>query len=453
MSQSMEIGTVLGGRYKVTAHVLDSADGDQVLDGVDQVLSRPVSIVVAGQENQDHLAQSAREVATGDRSASFQILDLGLGDGTAYLIASKSNAADLLDLLVPTAPYVEPQYTDTLGAELFGSTRPDEPEQAAYVYDDGTPVIMPTAPTAVPPPPAVAPRSGSLPPTAGQPSTPSNPATTDSPKVSLWSEEDYGFINEKPASGTASAPAAAVPGENQRKASTFPSAAVAASGSVPEEAEYDDDADNAPRSGRWLIGGILVVILVGAAVFAGTQLVGQWFGNNVPAASNSQSPTGTGTEPGNSQSPVAAPVIAGVTQLVPGAVNASSFPDGRLTNLTDGNPATLWQTYEFTDDSFAAQAQSLALVVALTESSDISSVAIAQSGTSGGSFDLLVNDKASLDGAKSIGTGSFNGPDTTIAAPPATKANYVIVNFNRLPKIQAPKVYPYGLKIGEITIK
>ncbi len=460
MSQSMEIGTVLGGRYKVTAHVLDSAEGDQVLDGLDQVLSRPVSIVVAGPGNGDGLAQGAREVATGDRTAAFQILDLGLGEGTAYLIASKSNAADLLDLLVPTEPYVEPQFTDTLGEELFGTLRAGQPEQAAYVYDDdGSPVILPAAPAAVPPPPAVAPRSTELPPTTGQPSVPAAPVEEEKPKVSLWSDEDYGFINEKPAAAAGSQiPAAAAPGSaaGQRKPSTFPSSAIA-SVPLPDEAEYDDDADNAPRSGRWLIGGVLVVILVVAVVFAGTQLMGQWFGNNAPAANSSN--TGQTSSSGNSdssQSPTeapVAPVIAGVTQSVPGVVNAANFPEGRLNFLTDGNPATLWQTLEFSDDTFAAQATSLALVIQLQAKSDISSVAIAQSGTTGGSFELLVNNTAGLDGAQSIGTGSFNGPDTTIAAPPGTKASYVIINFTKLPRVQAPKFYPFGLKIGEITIK
>lgn len=477
MSQSMEIGTVLGGRYKVTAHVLDSAEGDQVLDGVDQVLSRPVSIVVAGPDNGDNLAQGTREVATGDRSAGFQILDLGLGEGTAYLIASKSNPADLLDLLVPTAPYVEPQFTDTLGEELFGSIRPEAPEQAAYVYDDGSPVPAPRPTAAVPPPPKVSPRSGSgadidatrNPPTQEAPAqTPPTQVPADEasalPKVSLWSDEDYGFINEKPTSQTGARQTGAgqtgagqaKTDSGQRKPSTFPASALA-SAPASEDAEYDEDAANAPRSGRWLIGGVLVVILVVAAVFAGTQLVGRWFGNNAPAATNSSgsqnSPSGnsTNTEPPTAQ-PVA-PVITGVTQLVPGVVNASNFPDGRLNNLTDGNPATLWQTLEFSDDTFGAQAKSLALVVQLKEGSDISSVTISQSGTSGGSFELLTNDRPVLDGATSIGSGSFNAPETTVAAPPGTKASYVIVNFTRLPKVLAPKFYPYGLKIGEIAIK
>ena len=82
MSHPIDVGSVLGGRYKVTATVLTSHDHDLVLDGVDQVLNRPVSILVAGPENTEQVAQSAREVATGERPGSVQILDLGVSDAT-----------------------------------------------------------------------------------------------------------------------------------------------------------------------------------------------------------------------------------------------------------------------------------------------------------------------------------------------------------------------------------
>lgn len=69
MSHPIDVGSVLGGRYKVTATVLTSHDQDLVLDGVDQVLNRPVSILVAGPGNAEQVAQSAREVATGSALA------------------------------------------------------------------------------------------------------------------------------------------------------------------------------------------------------------------------------------------------------------------------------------------------------------------------------------------------------------------------------------------------
>jgi hypothetical protein len=133
VSHPIDVGSVLGGRYKVTATVLTSHDQDLVLDGVDQVLNRPVSILVAGPHNADQVAQSAREVATGERPGSVQILDLGVSEATTYLITNHTSAADLLDLVVASnPPYVEPFFTDTLGSEIFGQARSHEPE----VYDD-----------------------------------------------------------------------------------------------------------------------------------------------------------------------------------------------------------------------------------------------------------------------------------------------------------------------------
>ena len=135
MSHPIDVGSVLGGRYKVTATVLSSHDQDLVLDGVDQVLNRPVSILVAGPYNADQVAQSAREVATGERPGNVQILDLGVSDATTYLITNHTSAADLLDLVVASnPPYVEPFFTDTLGSEIFGQARSHEPE--AYDEDD-----------------------------------------------------------------------------------------------------------------------------------------------------------------------------------------------------------------------------------------------------------------------------------------------------------------------------
>jgi len=137
VSHPIDVGSVLGGRYKVTANVLTSHDQDQVLDGVDQVLNRPVSILVAGPGNAEQVAQSAREVATGERPGHVQILDLGISENTTYLITNHSTAPDLLDLVVATnPPYIEPFFTETLGSEIFGQARTYEPETYDGLYED-----------------------------------------------------------------------------------------------------------------------------------------------------------------------------------------------------------------------------------------------------------------------------------------------------------------------------
>ncbi|MHA7240603.1 ABC transporter substrate-binding protein [Arthrobacter sp. TMS1-12-1] len=133
MPEAVDVGSVLGGRYKVTGYVLASAEKDLVLDGVDQVLNRAVSILVASPGNAAQVATSARELATGDRSGNIQVLDLGITDSGTYLVTNRAPAADMLDLIVQQdAPYVEPFFTDTLGSEIFGRPRSTEPE----TYDD-----------------------------------------------------------------------------------------------------------------------------------------------------------------------------------------------------------------------------------------------------------------------------------------------------------------------------
>src|SRR5699024_12676138 len=66
-SANIDEGAVLGGRYQVTGRVMASAQQDQVLTGIDQVLNREVLILVASTENASQAAQSARQLATGKR--------------------------------------------------------------------------------------------------------------------------------------------------------------------------------------------------------------------------------------------------------------------------------------------------------------------------------------------------------------------------------------------------
>ncbi|MDO5633383.1 MAG: hypothetical protein Q4G34_00715 [Micrococcus sp.] len=133
MPQPIEVGSVLGGRYRVTAHVVTSADQDLVFAGLDQVLNRRVTILVASRENATQVATSARELATGEREDNVQVLDLGLSEGRTYLIAGGRPDPDvLLGMAYAQETYLEPFHTDTLGSEIFGSSR----EHEAQSYDD-----------------------------------------------------------------------------------------------------------------------------------------------------------------------------------------------------------------------------------------------------------------------------------------------------------------------------
>ncbi|MCU1574835.1 MAG: hypothetical protein JWO93_2917 [Micrococcaceae bacterium] len=497
MAQSVEVGSVLGGRYRVTARVLVSGEHDVVLDGVDRVLNRPVSILVAGPDNATNLTQGAREVATGERHANLQILDLGTGDGATYLITSQTGAAELLDLVVPTEPYVEPYFTDTLGNEIFGVPRSSAPDAAddEYVDTDGAQASEDTGEQEQVKPAATVPTAGTAShrlaagaPTEAAPQVaPTGSTHTDKgPKVTLWSDKDFSSVGEQrkeqgtpdpdteiatPAAARGATPRAAVAGApaagltsgavpEVRSPSSFPAAArdTAPYDDDDEDADYDDD-DNAPRTGlRWLVGAVVVVILVGALIFAVTNLTGI-FGTPVAGKSTSQTTTpaaqtATGSPSASaSATPIVAPVIASVSRLVPDAPDMGNVYDSKLPATFDGNPGTYWQTLEYSNDTFAGLTSSVNLVVALKETSDVRTVTVTQLGGTGGSFRLLTNDKPTLQGAKEIGTGSFTSPDITLTAPQQTKAQYVILSFVQLPKQQSFQTYSYGAKIAEISIK
>ncbi|EFD49969.1 hypothetical protein HMPREF0569_1494 [Micrococcus luteus SK58] len=133
MPQPIAVGAVLGGRYRITQHVVTSADQDIVFLGTDQVLNRRVTVLVASRENATQVASSARELATGERTDDVQVLDLGLSEGRTYLIAGGDPDPDvLLGLAYPQELYVEPFQTDSLGSELFGESRTGDP----HAYDD-----------------------------------------------------------------------------------------------------------------------------------------------------------------------------------------------------------------------------------------------------------------------------------------------------------------------------
>ncbi|NNM49252.1 discoidin domain-containing protein [Micrococcus luteus] len=133
MPQPIAVGAVLGGRYRITQHVVTSADQDMVFLGTDQVLNRRVTVLVASRENATQVASSARELATGERTDDVQVLDLGLSEGRTYLIAGGDPDPDvLLGLAYPQELHVEPFQTDSLGSELFGESRTQDP----HAYDD-----------------------------------------------------------------------------------------------------------------------------------------------------------------------------------------------------------------------------------------------------------------------------------------------------------------------------
>ncbi|MFH5879219.1 ABC transporter substrate-binding protein [Arthrobacter sp. NA-172] len=548
MSHPIDVGSVLGGRYKVTATVLTSHDQDLVLDGVDQVLNRPVSILVAGPGNADQVAKSAREVATGERPGHVQILDLGVSDSTTYLITNHTSAPDLLDLVVATnPPYVEPFFTDTLGSEIFGQARSHEPEtydglyeddehDAEFIsYDDEAPAGEPMPATAanqdprrpmVPPMPArpasasggigsriaaaaagagaaaaaaaAAVKGGAKPNDDGEgsaaaaepaPSTrpasahsirtapqqiqpsqqvPQGPATQAVPassvpaptsatpaqesKVSLWSEEDYGFVNEDATKGAA----AGASGRYTRNASSFPATARAEADSFDEDEYYDEEPVREPRSFRWLVGGVLAAVLIVGLILAVTNL-GNLIPGGSPAAKQSATASQSGTgQPSSSQSATAVaapPSIDGVTRM--GDFEFAATYDKDLVKAYDGNAASYWSDMEFATADWGGLApDGVSLLVKLKAPAQVSSVTLSQLGASGGNISVFTNDRPAMDGAKLVGTNSFTSPELTMPLSTPVTAQYVIINIKSLPKLTAPKTrYGFGLRLAEIKVQ
>ena len=562
MSHPIDVGSILGGRYKVTASVLTSHDQDLVLDGVDQVLNRPVSILVAGPGNSEQVAQSAREVATGERPGNVQILDLGVSDNTTYLITNHSSAPDLLDLAVPSdQPYVEPFFTETLGSEIFGQARSREPESYDGLYDDehdaeyityddapynypstrpanqpaadadrdGSAVRGEAAPDRrepqVPPMPPSKPAGGiasklaaaaagaagvaaastprgagnkapagegvehklaaaHAPETTAPQDVQSDPATQpfqapkpagepsgvepgqESPKVSLWSEEDYGFVNAGGSRGASTAsdggavPDAAAPAAAAgyagygRNAGTFPS--TPDTGELEEEDYFDDEPEREPRSLRWLVGGLLAAVLVIGLVLAVTNL-GSIFpsepaANDSTATSRPQAPTGQASAPSTNGAVSGPPAIEGVTRI--GSFDFAGTYDKDLAKTFDGNAASYWSDMEFATENWGGLAPDVPLVVKLKAPTKVSSVTLSQLGASGGSISVFTNDRPAMDGAKQVGTNSFTSPDLTMPLNEPVTAQYVIISIKSLPKLSSPKTrFGYGLRLAEIKIQ
>ncbi|MBG6215746.1 hypothetical protein IWX75_000183 [Arthrobacter sp. CAN_A6] len=480
MPQAVDVGSVLGGRYKVTAYVLASAEKDLVLDGMDQVLNRPVSILVASADNAGKVAASAREVATGERLGSIQVLDLAITEGGTYLVTNRASAADLLDLIVQQEPlYTEPFFTDTLGSEIFGVTRSTEPEddddhyeeeqperrsrlaglsrrfgrsataaedtetggspQSERADDPSPPAGSSPAPRAVPVPPSEPPREVST------PSTPDGHG--NSSKVTRLTD-DTPDRADFPAAGVAAgavlAGGAAASRHPERAASHFPAATndqprdaenhPSDDGDTYNDAGYDADPEDREQNdeytgdtgsrkfSRILVGAVLTLVLVAAVFLAATQL-GNFSNDAAGPAETLQAeaePTASAAQPSASAEPVPAsvpPVAVGVTRFVPNNPALDAPNDALLPLIIDGNAATFWGSYVYANDVFGGLAQSLALVVELEEESTITQVDITQLNGSGGSFSVLINDQPTLTGAEQIAQGGFTAPTVSLPIP------------------------------------
>lgn len=170
MSQPIALGTVLGGRYKVSASLLSTADHDHVLQGEDQILRRRVSILVPAPAHESTVVENARSLAAGSGHSGFQVLDMGQTEDATYLVTSYAPAADLLDALL-----FADQHSDdySLSDDIFGDAR--TASSASYIYEEPDPTQ---------PQRSVAPRT--------------EEPQDEQPAVTRWSASDYDDYSSAP---------------------------------------------------------------------------------------------------------------------------------------------------------------------------------------------------------------------------------------------------------------
>ena len=482
MPAPMQLGSVLGGRYKVVSDVLATAEGDHVLEGQDQVLGRKVTILLPADENTPLLVDNARSLANGSISAPFQILDLGQAGEHTYLVTSHTSATDMLDSLLVEPGQIEDQ---SLSDDIFGTPRGGD--GGVYAYDEPEPTM---------PQPVV----------ATEPSDDIGGAAPEA-KVTRWQpEESYDDAAPAPSVRTRLGRPLRVSTSSTRS-TLFDRAAAggtATAGHASTTTEIDPgyDGDNrydsyaddqgvprpepdatpgaAPprdpgtgsstqqRGGRGLLVllVLLLVLLVGAVAFSFERLSGlfddmdQRTVADVPAPAPESEPS---AEPSAEPTPEATPETSdvdpeavAVDRLVPGRPNFMADQDARLGQTIDGNPATYWISYGFSDQNFGNQAPSVGLAVQLEEPAPVETLELTQAAGSGGMFDVYVNDAPTLDGAQQVGSGSFTGPEITVplsAAAQEGEHQYVIVNWTQLPRLTQPIAgFGHGLRIGEIQL-
>ncbi|MFV0902390.1 serine/threonine protein kinase [Rothia dentocariosa] len=403
LSQQIPVGTVLGGRYEITAQIIITAESDMILEGKDQILNRKVSVVVASPVRSHLLEKNSRALAVNSRY-NIQILDMGIApEGNKYLVTSYSRPDVLLDTLLTDNPSVSPDGNpdEALGAEIFG----DSLTGAAPQTYENIPMV------------------GS--------------ETSAISAVKAWEVSQIPSMNVAPM----------VSGPN-------------------DDGVYEDDEDEGTNRGTWAIAFaavLLLVIVAGGVLTTLTGLGSNHASNPVKGknASASTSATAGSTEseeasPSASPSASNAPVkVTSVSRLVPSNPNFMADMDSGLPALTDGNPSSTWSSYGFGSPAFGGVVKEFGLAAKLESPTVVSKLTIQQTGGSGGSFTVYTNNQASMSGATEVGKGSFSGQDVTVELnkdkQSADKGGYIIIVFDEAPKLSQPIAgYSYGLRIGEI---
>ena len=502
MSQPIALGTVLGGRYQVTASLLTSADGDHVLQGEDQILRRRVSILVPGDNHEQLMVSNARSLASGSGSDRFQILDLGQAHDTTYVVTSYAPAADLLDTLLVAENELE---DESLSDDIFGDSR--SAPASPYVYEEPDPTQ----------PHQAIPAAGALSDAGADTNEAADPG--DKPAVTRWGDDEYDAYQNAPAApsvrnklGRARKvdPASTRSTLFDRAASGGSAAAAGASAAAAGRIDPTYDGDNryesfeanegnphrltgypvveadAPAQSHSGTGAgpgpdpsddpgtprkkrngplralllLLLILALLAAVVLGFRALGAL--NSQPDNGPNRAPQGaqTASAPQEGDADGSAAPSEPRAQAVTRVTSDPNFmddTDATLSQAIDGNPATYWLSYGFSNANFGNLIDYVGLAVELEERAPVSEVTIDQAGGTGGTFTVYVSDSPSMDGAQQVGTGSFTGPQITVPLAQIAQEGeheYVLVVWEQLPQLTNPiGGYQYGLRVGEVAVQ
>ena len=394
MSQQIPVGSVLGGRYEITAHIIITAESDMVLEGIDQILNRKVSIVVASPSRSALLEANSRALATNSRG-NIQILDLGITpEGSRYLVTSHTRPDTLLDTLL-VENHALSNAEDALGTEIFGDSDAERSPNSYEMVSSGT-ASQETI-------------SASKSWNSGESGT----VTAYSEPTSIYEDEED--EDEGGSRGTWAVALAAVL-----------LLVIVAGGVLTSLGALGSNQAAAPHTPK--------------ASASETASAG---------ASPSAAPTAKASN--------APAKIASVARFAPSEPTFMSDMDSLIPNLTDGNANTAWISYGFGTANYAGSIKDFGLAVKLQTPTVVSKLTIQQNTGTGGSFTIYTNSSASLSGAVEVGKGTFEGKDAVVNldAPKqsAEKGAYVIIVVNELPRLSLPiGTWNYGLRINEIKV-
>ena len=396
MSQQIPVGSVLGGRYEITAHIIITAESDMVLEGTDQILNRKVSVVVASPNRSALLEANSRALATNARG-NIQILDLGITpEGSRYLVTSHTRPDTLLDTLL-VENHALSNAEDALGTEIFGDSESGSSPNTYEKVSSGT-ASQETI-------------SASKSWNSGE----SSAVTAYSEPTSIYEEEED--EDEGGSRGTWAVALAAVL-----------LLVIVAGGILTSLGAIGSNQAAAPHTPK-------------SSISASESAAASASASASPTAKASNAPA----------------KIASVARFAPSNPTFMNDMDSLIPNLTDGNANTAWISYGFGTANYAGTIKEFGLALKLQTPTVVSKLTIQQNTGTGGSFTVYTNSSASLNGAVEVGKGTFEGKDAVVnldtSKQSAEKGAYVIIVVNELPRLSQPiGPWNYGLRINEIKV-